>query len=325
MTQDPQQNPYDDKEIDTRPAGERIKDDFSFVQVFTSILSAVTSMILAPKIGIIGGVLGVVIGAAVAATASQIYKSVLSASADKLKASSLKAEELTESQKQSQPADAHAASAPGISHTQVMNRPVASGSTEFNPYAAVARSSAQSPATGTPIAPVQLRAQAQRRQRRATVKMLIIVSLVALLAIFIYAAAVNFFTKGQGLGTKPEPIIITKPVQKPIADNTDLESQNQSKDQKDSKDQQDQDKQDQPKNKDNADDQGGPDDQGETSNNQNGSSTGDSSQQGTGNKQDQNGGGTGTDQSSSNTDKDKNIGNQDQGGTDAIIGGVSKN
>ena len=54
-------------------------DDFSVTQVIASALSAVTSLLLSTKIGIVGGVVGVAVGAAVAAIATQVYKGLLSA------------------------------------------------------------------------------------------------------------------------------------------------------------------------------------------------------------------------------------------------------
>ena len=59
-------------------------DDFSFSTVIASGLAAGTSFALSSQIGLAGSLIGVVIGGLASAAASQIYKSILKASAEKL-------------------------------------------------------------------------------------------------------------------------------------------------------------------------------------------------------------------------------------------------
>lgn len=60
-------------------------DDISIAQLLAGALAAVTSMLLASRIGIAGSVIGVAVGSIVSAVASQVYKKFLSASAEKIK------------------------------------------------------------------------------------------------------------------------------------------------------------------------------------------------------------------------------------------------
>ncbi|MDO4442541.1 MAG: hypothetical protein Q4B69_01530 [Slackia sp.] len=60
-------------------------DDISIAQLLAGALAAVTSMLLASRIGITGSVIGVAVGSIVSAVASQVYKKFLSASAEKIK------------------------------------------------------------------------------------------------------------------------------------------------------------------------------------------------------------------------------------------------
>ena len=58
--------------------------DFSVSTVIASGLAAATSFALSSKIGLAGSIIGVAIGGVASAAASQIYKSLLKASAQKL-------------------------------------------------------------------------------------------------------------------------------------------------------------------------------------------------------------------------------------------------
>ena len=60
-------------------------DDLSMAQVVAGALAAVTSMLLASRIGIAGSVIGVAVGSVVSAVVSQLYKKFLTASAEKLR------------------------------------------------------------------------------------------------------------------------------------------------------------------------------------------------------------------------------------------------
>ena len=60
-------------------------EDFSMATVIASGLAAATSFALSSQIGIAGSIIGTLIGGFASAAASQIYKSLLSASAEKLR------------------------------------------------------------------------------------------------------------------------------------------------------------------------------------------------------------------------------------------------
>ena len=169
-------------------AKERIKKDFSVVQVIASALSAVTSVILAPRIGIIGGILGVAIGAAVAAIVSQVYKSVLNASAEKLR---LKQEQAWADQQSFD-----------------LNKTTVNNAYNQNPYTKQAGLTEKHSVSGSRIAPLEFRLQAAHEQKHTLVKRLAIVVVITLISVGLSAAAIMGLTKGEGLGQKPEPIYI---------------------------------------------------------------------------------------------------------------------
>ena len=67
-------------------SGKGIFEDLSMAQVFASALAAATAFALSTQIGIAGSIIGAAIGAAASAVATQVYKNILSASADKIRA-----------------------------------------------------------------------------------------------------------------------------------------------------------------------------------------------------------------------------------------------
>ncbi|MBR2682966.1 MAG: hypothetical protein IKE22_06860, partial [Atopobiaceae bacterium] len=60
-------------------------DDFSMSTVLASALTAATSFFLTSKIGLAGSLVGAIIAATISTVATQVYKGVLLASADKIK------------------------------------------------------------------------------------------------------------------------------------------------------------------------------------------------------------------------------------------------
>ena len=179
-----------------KPTSERIKEEFSLVQVIASALSAVTGVILAPKIGVVGGILGVGIGAAVAAIVSQVYKSVLNASAEKLKYN-------LGSDLDSPVVDDIPAVDTADMQTRVINSPSRQGVHAY-----------KKAATGTPIAPVEFRLAAKEEKRLAVRRLLVVVA-ITLAAVAASAGIITAVTNGEGIGRKPDPIIIYKEVQTP--------------------------------------------------------------------------------------------------------------
>ena len=166
-------------------------DDFSVTQVIASALSAVTSLLLSPKIGIVGGVVGVAVGAAVAAIATQVYKGLLSASADKLR---------------------DAAGGYGTGSANDPDLTMCDATEKFVGLADIDTDGNPTVGTeGAPVADPQTRVapasyiQARRKQRNAQmVRGFVIVVGAALVAVGLTAAIVRVTSAGQGWGARPD-------------------------------------------------------------------------------------------------------------------------
>lgn len=166
-------------------------DDFSVTQVIASALSAVTSLLLSTRIGIVGGVVGVAVGAAVAAIATQVYKGLLSASADKLR---------------------DAAGSYGNGSANDPDLTMCDATEKFVGLADI--DTGGNPTVGTegaPVADPQTRVapasyiQARRKQRNAQmVRGFVIVVGAALVAVGLTAAIVRVTSAGQGWGARPD-------------------------------------------------------------------------------------------------------------------------
>ena len=166
-------------------------DDFSVTQVIASALSAVTSLLLSTKIGIVGGVVGVAVGAAVAAIATQVYKGLLSASADKLR---------------------DAAGGYGTGSANDPDLTMCDATEKFVGLADIDTDGNPTVGTeGAPVADPQTRVapasyiQARRKQRNAQmVRGFVIVVGAALVAVGLTAAIVRVTSAGQGWGARPD-------------------------------------------------------------------------------------------------------------------------
>ena len=166
-------------------------DDFSVTQVIASALSAVTSLLLSTKIGIVGGVVGVAVGAAVAAIATQVYKGLLSASADKLR---------------------DAAGSYGNGSANDPDLTMCDATEKFVGLADIDTDGNPTVGTeGAPVADPQTRVapaayiQARRKQRNAQmVRGFVVVVGAALVAVGLTAAIVRVTSAGQGWGARPD-------------------------------------------------------------------------------------------------------------------------
>ena len=173
-------------------------DDFSVTQVIASALSAVTSLLLSTKIGIVGGVVGVAVGAAVAAIATQVYKGLLSASADKLR---------------------DAAGGYGTGSANEPDLTMCDATEKFVGLADIDTDGNPTVGTeGAPVADPQTRVapasyiQARRKQRNAQmVRGFVIVVGAALVAVGLTAAIVRVTSAGQGWGARPDFSVIGLP------------------------------------------------------------------------------------------------------------------
>lgn len=199
-------------------------DDFSFSTVIASGLAAGTSFALSSQIGLAGSLIGVVIGGLASAAASQIYKSILKASAEKL--SSNDGETGSVAIDGQAPRDDNDATrvvdstrivdkthALGNSHDDVLKRgaSVADATIPSQPHAASVSGGShvkEYAETGTPIAPVAIRAAAHRRERdvirrRATIFM----AAASIIAVLVFALVVSIATKGEGIGSSTTIVV----------------------------------------------------------------------------------------------------------------------
>ena len=182
--------------VDSPDGKKGLFEDFSFSTVIASGLAAATSFALASQIGIAGSIIGTLIGGFASAAASQVYRSLLSASADKLRqvgpAGGEAAADRHDGLSAPRDADATVAATADPTHTIFRRPAVGLGAVEE-----VAES-------GTPIAPAEVRAVARaaehrRQRRRATA----VVAAVSIAAVLVFALVVGFVTQGRGIGTKP--------------------------------------------------------------------------------------------------------------------------
>lgn len=179
---------------------EGLLEGLSMSQVVATALAAVTSMLLSSQIGIAGSIIGVAAASVVSTVAAQVYKGVLSRSADKLR-------ELRDT-----------ASAGGAGAPDVTNPYAAQGSTPWDEMAAGAGEpvmgapamggalgeAAPSPATRVRIAPEGLREEAAERRQARLRKRVAVATLVAgLAAVAVTAGVIMLATHGEGIGTKP--------------------------------------------------------------------------------------------------------------------------
>lgn len=176
------------------PQKKGVLSEFSGSAVIASALAAVTSFALQSKIGLAGSIIGVGVAAAATTIASQVYKGMLSASAQKLKNLSDQAPSADGAYGATR--DLRASSGT----TQAWATPVSLDD---------AASEAGVADSGTPIAPQSVRDAAQSRKGALVRKRMAIVMVVAAVAaVLVYALIVNLATSGQGIGST-EPIVAT--------------------------------------------------------------------------------------------------------------------
>ncbi|MEG0418128.1 hypothetical protein, partial [Gordonibacter sp.] len=168
-------------------------DDLSMAQVAAGALAAVTSMLLASRIGIAGSVIGVAVGSIVSAVASQLYKKFFLASADKLR--ELKPGE--------------AGYGDSDKEEDVGVEKADAGRTVRIEAPAVHRSktpcvddiASRGDATAQ-------RVQRMRERRKKVQRRVVVVSAAsALVAVAVSALMIEFVTTGQGVGVKTTPIV----------------------------------------------------------------------------------------------------------------------
>lgn len=189
-----QAQPGEARQDANEPQKKGVLSEFSGSAVIASALAAVTSFALQSKIGLAGSIIGVGVAAAATTIASQVYKGMLSASAQKLK-------DLSDQ-------------APATDGAYGTTRDLRASSGTTQAWATpVSLDDAASEAgvadSGTPIAPQSVRDAAQSRKGALVRKRMAIVMVVAAVAaVLVYALIVNLATSGQGIGST-EPIVAT--------------------------------------------------------------------------------------------------------------------
>lgn len=166
-------------------------EDLSIAQVIAGALAAATVFLLSSVIGVAGSLIGAAVGSIVSAVSSQVYKKMLSASADKIRdvaPDGASANQADPNETRVIDSDKIAASA-----TKVM------GADDIRYQAHASSDKAVDPALQ--------RAHVRRRRKARVQRSVIIVSIVsALIAIVVSAGLIHVFTDGQGIGEKTEPI-----------------------------------------------------------------------------------------------------------------------
>lgn len=202
-------------------------DDLSIAQVIAGALAAATVFFLSSTIGWAGSLIGAAIGSVVSAISSQVYKKMLSASADKIRdktpttyfgvtgdAGQNEAErdgtEQGSDGRSMHEGETQALSASDAGKTRVLPVPEVTPATLVMDANDV-RYRVQQPNDDDPAL---RRAQARRNRKARYQRRVLIVSIVsALIAIAISSLVIVFATAGEGIGSKPQPIISSQVTQ----------------------------------------------------------------------------------------------------------------
>ena len=157
----------------------------SVSQILATALAAATSFALSSQIGVAGSIIGAVVGAVASTVATQLYRNLLSRSAEKIRGLGEDAEGQT--------------------------RPVGSVSGRAR-VEEVASS-------GTPIAPPEVRDAAHERAQARLRRRVALVALgVGVAAVLASALVVSLATQGAGIGTKPQAVAPVTKEDAPVAD-----------------------------------------------------------------------------------------------------------
>lgn len=178
-------------------------EDLSIAQVIAGALAAATVFLLSSVIGVAGSLIGAAVGSVVSAVSSQVYKKMLSASADKIR-------DVAPGDSLPKEADPQ--------ETRVMN-PVPSDKTHTIDVSKVDAGVtkvmgtddvryAQARGAGATDPAVQ-RAHVRRKRKARIQRNVLIVSVVSsLVAVVVVAGLIHVFTAGQGIGEKAGPAIV---------------------------------------------------------------------------------------------------------------------
>ena len=149
--------------------------DVSVSQVLATGLAAATSFALSAQIGIAGSIIGAVLGAVASSVATQVYRGILSASAEKLRA-------LGESGGNADEAPREEGSISGRARVE------------------------ERAASGTPIAPQEvIDAAHERAQARLRRRVALVAAATGIAAVLAFALVVSMATNGEGIGPSSAP------------------------------------------------------------------------------------------------------------------------
>ncbi len=177
-------------------------EDLSIAQVIAGALAAATVFLLSSVIGVAGSLIGAAVGSIVSAVSSQVYKKMLSASADKIRDVAPDGV----SANQTDPDETRLMAPVSFSETRVIDSGKVAASATKVMGADDIRYQAHA-SSDKAVDPALQRAHVRRRRKARVQRSVIIVSVVsALIAIVISAGLIHVFTDGQGIGEKTEPI-----------------------------------------------------------------------------------------------------------------------
>lgn len=187
-----------------RPAdGQRpgLLDGISASQVVAGALASVTSVLLASRIGVAGSLLGVVVASAVSTVASQLYRTMISRSADKLRTLANRGDAADGAQDLPAAARRDEASLAAETRSVPARRIRAQRRVAADELEPEMRTVA-----GTRIAPDALRAEAARRRERQIRRRVVMVAIISsLAAVAVTALAISHATGGKGIQPLPAP------------------------------------------------------------------------------------------------------------------------
>ncbi len=200
---------------------ERIRRDFSFAQVLASVFSTVTCMVLAPKIGLLGGLLGAAIGAGVAAVASQVYKSILYNTSDKIKykqalimahAHRKGTKQDKASSQPNQQASLTGQMKAMAENSLINTMEVAAHITEEPPSEVESSTPTTTPTQGqAPISAPQSNENVETGEQKTHIwRYILVIAGVTMLSVALSVGVIDYLTKGEGWGKKPEVVYITR-------------------------------------------------------------------------------------------------------------------
>lgn len=180
------------------PTDQKTKDkgpltNFSVTQIVVAGLAAATSFALSSQIGIAGSAIGAAIGAVASAAASQVYRNLIDASAERLR-------NIGDQGPGGDFSDA------ADQATTLMHDP-ADQTTPWQPASLSGRASIDDVAeSGTPIAPREVRYAARaREQARIRRRVAVVGAAVGIVAVLAFALITYVATQGAGIGqTAPE-------------------------------------------------------------------------------------------------------------------------